>query len=247
MVTGLRSKRAPIGTCAPPIRIFSYNITSTDQDGQRLTVTHHEGNSDQYTFDTTNPDPLQRGNLLQITRLPDSERSGDQARIVTSYSYEPIYGQRRTVTEARGNDAQYRSSVVVPDETALKQRERYTTRYFFDYQEGTDYAGLAGKLGVTVEKVKALLEQADIPMGLGDLNGDGRNDQIAGNIVRIEHPQSIFHPGPIKREPKAVPSRTSCSYSPTTTSANWSDGPTRKGTSRHTSTTRREIRMEMGQ
>jgi YD repeat-containing protein len=39
-----------------------------------------------------------------------------------------------------------------------------------------------------------LLQQANIPMGLGDVNGDGRTDQMAGNVVKMIHPTVTLLP-----------------------------------------------------
>jgi RHS repeat-associated protein len=103
--------------------------------------------------------------------------------IRTSYVYEPIYNQQRSVTDPRGNDPSY-----VPQNGGANQPARYTTVSIFDYQEGNNFAALARELGITEGEVRTLLQQANIPMGLGDINGDGRTDQIAGNIVKVIYP-----------------------------------------------------------
>ena len=49
-------------------------------------------------------------------------------------------------------------------------------------------------------------DQATVPedndknpvMGLGDMNGDGRTDQINGNVVRIVHPTVNLLPGSVQ-------------------------------------------------
>ena len=109
-----------------------------DDDGQRLTITHHERNSVEYTFgveDGLEEDRLQQGNLRQVIRRPGPKKSGDQIAIVTKYSYEPIYNQMRTVIEARGHDPKYRPSIVLAEEK-FPNDLRYKTTYIFDYQEG---------------------------------------------------------------------------------------------------------------
>jgi YD repeat-containing protein len=157
---------------------YEYN-----KDGELTKVIYPEGNTVEYVYDDTNPDRFQQGNLLSEIRRPDPKRGGDQAFIKTTYAYEPIYNQLARVTEARGNDPSY-----VPQNGGANSPQRYTTVYTFDYQEGTNFAALARELGISEAEVRARLERAGIPMGLGDINKDGRTDQINGNVIRIERP-----------------------------------------------------------
>jgi len=157
---------------------YEYN-----KEGELLRQINPEGNRVEYVYDDQNTDRFQQGNLVSETRRPDSGRGGDQTAIRITYSYEPIYNQVRTVTEARGNDPTY-----VPQNGGANSPERYTTVYIFDYQEGTNFAALARELGVTESAVRTLLQRANVPMGLGDVNGDGRTDQIAGNVVKVIRP-----------------------------------------------------------
>ena len=80
-----------------------------------------------------------------------------------------------------------------PQNGGVSSRERYTTVYTFDYQEGDNYAGLAEKMGFTESEMRPLLSH--IPMNLGDINGDGITNQINGNVVRIRHPNVQLLPG----------------------------------------------------
>lgn len=163
-----------------------------DDDGQRLTITYPEGNTVDYTFNDTEtdrfPGRFQQGNLLEVTRRPDTTRSGDQSDIQTSYTYEPIYNQIRTITDARGTDPNFRPPIELSFENFPNQK-RYTQVQTFDYQEGNNFEALAQELGTTPTAVRELLEDADIQMGLGDINGDGITNQIAGNVIRTEHPR----------------------------------------------------------
>jgi YD repeat-containing protein len=160
-----------------------------NKEGEVLKVIYPEGNSIEYDFDDENPDRFQQGNLLSETRRPDPKRGGDQAFIKTTYAYEPIYNQLARITEARGNDPSY-----VPQNGGANSPQRYTTVYIFDYQEGTNFAALARELGISEAEVRARLERAGIPMGLGDINKDGRIDQINGNVIRIERPTVTLLP-----------------------------------------------------
>jgi YD repeat-containing protein len=87
----------------------------------------------------------------------------------------------------------------IPDPSGRTQRERYTTRYFFDYQEGDPALVLpllAAELKTSVSVVQARLDAAGIQLGLGDLNGDGdTSPRIAGNVVRIEEPSVVLPAG----------------------------------------------------
>ena len=54
---------------------FTYNA-----DGEMLTHTNGEADSVQYTYDSSNPDRFQQGNVLQVSRSP-GPRGGDQPQI----------------------------------------------------------------------------------------------------------------------------------------------------------------------
>ena len=154
-------------------------------DGNRLSTTFPEGNRIAYVFDTANSDRLQQGNLLSVTREP-GPRAGDQTSIKTTYNYEPIYNQVRSAVEARGNDATF-----VPQNGGTASAQRYTTSHTFDYQEGSSYSiipGLAAAIHRDEAEVADALSAAGISLGLGDVNGDGRTDQIVGNVVRKVQP-----------------------------------------------------------
>jgi RHS repeat-associated protein len=164
---------------------YEYN-----KDGEMIRMIFPEGNSIEYVYDDRNPDRFQQGNLLAQIQKPDSRRGGDQQFAKTSYTYEPIFNQTRTATEARGNDPSY-----IPQNGGANNPARYTTTYVFDYQEGQNYAALANELGVSENVVRQLLGAANIPMGLGDVNGDGRTDQISGNVVKVIRPTVNLPPG----------------------------------------------------
>jgi RHS repeat-associated protein len=155
---------------------YEYN-----KDGELMRMIWPEGNSVEYGYDDRNAIRFQQGNVLGETKRPDSKRGGDQAVIQTSRTYEPIYNQVQTVTEARGNDPSY-----VPQNGGANLATRYTIVNVFDYQEGSNFAALARELGVSESTVRNRLQ--GIPMGLGDVNGDGRTDQAAGNIVKVIRP-----------------------------------------------------------
>jgi RHS repeat-associated protein len=157
---------------------YEYN-----KDGEMTRMILPEGNSVESSYDELNPSRFLQGNLLSQTRRPDARRAGDQAFIRTSSTYEPIYNHIRTQTEPRGNDPAH-----VPQNGGTRSAERYTTANIFDYQEGMNFAALAQELGVSVADVMQLLVVNNIPMGLGDVNGDGRTDQIAGNVVKVMRP-----------------------------------------------------------
>jgi len=96
--------------------------------GELLRTILPEGNRLENTYDSQNPDRLQQGNLLEARKVPGAEGSG--AVIVTSrFTYEPLFNQIRTVTDARGNDPSF-----LPPLGAWSA-ERYRTSYVYDYEE----------------------------------------------------------------------------------------------------------------
>jgi YD repeat-containing protein len=157
---------------------YEYN-----SEGEVTRIIYPEGSSTEYVYDSRNSDRFQQGNIVREIQRPDAERGGDQATITTSYTYEPVYNQVRTVTEARGNDSRY-----VPQNGGAASAARYTTTSTFDYQEGNNSAALAAKTGLTQSAVSALLQAAGVQLNLGDLNGDGATNQIGGKVIRKQSP-----------------------------------------------------------
>ena len=155
-----------------------------------------------------------RATCCRVTETPDAARGGDQSAITTTYTYEPIYNQVHTMTEPRGNDPSY-----VPQNGGAQSAARYTTTYTYDYQEGTNYAALGAILGISAAPAQAMLAAAGIPMGLGDVNGDGATNQIAGNLIRERTPPSRSCPARTRRPSRARPSSRSSPSIPTTSSA----------------------------
>lgn len=68
-------------------------------DGERSRTIFPESNSIEYTFDSTNPNRLSQGNLLEVRRKSHLS----EPDIVTTFSYEPLYNQVKTSTDARNN------------------------------------------------------------------------------------------------------------------------------------------------
>ena len=77
-------------------------------------------------------------------------------------------------------------------------RERYTRHVFFDYQVAPAaqiLPLLAAELSISEAAVQARLTAAGVPLGLGDLNGDGDvSARIGGDIIRIAEPSVSLLP-----------------------------------------------------
>jgi YD repeat-containing protein len=158
---------------------FDYN-----QDGEIKTIARPEGNTIEYVYDEQNLDRLQQGNLLAEIRKPDKNRGGDQKFVKMTYTYEPLYNQRKSITEARGNDPEF-----IPQNSDDNSIERYTTHFIFDYQEGSgSITALAKRIGLKEHEVNDLLNKAGISLEVGDVNNDGVTDQVSGNIVKTIFP-----------------------------------------------------------
>ena len=146
-----------------------------------------EGNSVEtgYAADADPDAPARsRGTLLSEVRIPDAARGGDQQRIVTTRSYEPLYNEMRTVTEPRGNDPAY-----LPQNGGANSPARYTTTYTFDYEEACDFGAIGAHLGQDPSAVQQLLtDEGMCSVPAGDVNGDGLTDQVRGNVIRVEYP-----------------------------------------------------------
>ena len=155
-----------------------------NQDGELTRIVFPEGNTVDYVYDEANPDRFQQGNLVAVMRLPDPGRGGDQTTINTTYTYDPLYNRTRTVVDPRGLDPGY-----VPPNGGITSPERYMTRYTFDYEEGCDFVAIGARTGRDPAEVQQLLNDAGMCLApLGDVNGDGRTDQVNGNVVRTQSP-----------------------------------------------------------
>ncbi|MDJ0656852.1 MAG: RHS repeat-associated core domain-containing protein [Xanthomonadales bacterium] len=164
----------------PDLEFGAYweTVYTFDADGQLTERRNHEGNRIAYTYDSAGPRAAQR-NVLEVRRIADLVRGGGED-LVTTYSYEPVFNQLRSKTDPRGN-----ASGFVPPIGAASAL-RYTTQYFYDYQEHNLPIPDAVRYGINL---------AVIPRNLGDLNDDGVTDQVAGNPVRIEQPTVTLVPG----------------------------------------------------
>ena len=149
-----------------------------DEKGQVIRRVLPEGNEMRYGYDSS-ASRRSQGNLLEVRRVADPRRGGGND-LITTYTYEPLFNQVLTITDPRGNDPSY----VPPIGT--QSAARYTKRFFYDYQESTAVVPMAALFGIDLSKV---------PRGLGDLNGDGRTDQVAGQLVRLEDPPVLLTAG----------------------------------------------------
>lgn len=145
-----------------------------DEDGLMLRRVYPEGNEMQYVHDTDGPRHM-AGNIIEMRQVADVDRGGGED-LVTSYTFEPLFNRMASTTDPRGNSPSYTPPL------GDTSQERYTTRYFFDYQESNDSVEIADLFDIDLSIVDR---------GLGDLNGDGRTDQVFGNLVRGQSP-SVF-------------------------------------------------------
>ncbi len=155
-----------------------------DAMSRLVRTVYPEGNSTEYTYDFSNGDRLQQGNLLSVRDVADIARGGDQAAVRTTYTYEPVYNHVKTVTEPRGNDPAY-----VPQNGGTQSAARYTSTTRFDYEEACDFTAIGANVGRSAAEVQALLTAAGMcSAAAGDLNGDAVTNQIRGNAVRRQNP-----------------------------------------------------------
>ena len=188
----------------PPKYLKRYKLNS---DALNNNVDNPEGDQWVMTYDSVNLDPRQRGNLLAAVHTP-GPRGGDQTQIEWKYAYDPFYNQKCLIIDPRAFDSGF-----IPPVGGTVTPERYATRYFFDYQEGPDdnvhKQRLADKFGLTLAEVDAIIDHNETQieqlmgwaagsfslLGHGDLNGDGRTDQIDGNHVKLIQPTVTLETG----------------------------------------------------
>ncbi len=163
-------------------------------DGEVVREILPEGNTVDYTYDSLSTSRFAHGNVLAVTQTADPDRSGDQSQLTTVYTYEPVYQRVRSMTDPRGFDADFRPAIELPSEV-FPNPGRYTTVYTYDYQEGGDLTGLAAELGVNFTELTTLFSATGTSFILGDVNNDGRTDQIAGDLIRVESPIVNVLPG----------------------------------------------------
>ena len=146
-----------------------------DEDGQLVRRIFPEGNEVHYTYDSTGSRGEQK-NVVEVRRIADVDRGGGED-LVTTISYEALYQQVASITGPRGNARAFEAPL------GLASPDRYTTRFRYDYQEGASEIPDATVFGIDL---------SGVPRGLGDLNGDGRTNQTAGNQVRVEAPAVLL-------------------------------------------------------
>jgi YD repeat-containing protein len=191
-------------------------LKTWNTDCLMASITLPQGNEIQFQYEPVNPNRYSRGNMLREIVIPDPARGGDSIELETTYTYEPIYNLRRTVTTPRGDDPIYippipDNPVIVPDfdfnldgdssdpaDGETTRRLRYTTRRLFDYQEGTadNILELAAKEVVDLDiDLGGPLTRNQVAQALSlggsaaiDQNGDGRTLQQAGNVIEVRSP-----------------------------------------------------------
>ena len=147
----------------PEAYVTSY---SYDLNSLRTSTTFPKGNSieveyqDMDSGDST-VDRLFAANPVRVRKIPDANRGGDVIEIVRAF--EPVAMQ--PLAETRAN---------------------VTRTYSYDYQEGASVQDIANAMGIS--QAVAANVFADVPLNLGDQNGDGTTVVTNGALVRIDDP-----------------------------------------------------------
>ncbi|MCI0541732.1 MAG: DUF6531 domain-containing protein [Verrucomicrobiales bacterium] len=170
--------RRPTRGLRPGEPAFYETRSFYDEEGQLVRRVFPEGNEVRYRYDRAGSRAAHR-NLMEIRRVADTDRGGGED-LVTMFTYEPLHNRIASVSDPRANAPGF----VPPLGTT--SAARYTTRFSFDYQESNDPLEHAVEFGIDL---------SGIARGLGDLNGDGRTKQAAGNLIRAEAPTVTLLPG----------------------------------------------------
>lgn len=148
-------------------------------DGLLIRRVNPLGDIERFAYGTG--DRASQRNLTLHVRVPDPVRGAGQRDIVTYYTYEPLFNQIASITDARGIDPFFRA----PNPGNPVNPVRYTTNFDYDYQESTGVIEEAAQFGLFTGETR----------GLGDVNGDGTTAQAKGSCVRIRAPSVGLEPG----------------------------------------------------
>jgi YD repeat-containing protein len=168
--------------------LYSYST-----EGERLESVLPAGNRIQFTYDSASPNRGSHGNLLEIRAVPDNPGAaggrGDghgnaAAERVWTFTYDDFFNGLLSATDPRGNDPAY-----VPQNGGTQSAARYTAKLSYDLQEGDPATN-----GINALSMRFGITPRTTPLGLGDLNGDGRTDLAGGNPVRLERPAVLLDP-----------------------------------------------------
>ncbi|CAN7585600.1 DUF6531 domain-containing protein [Pararhizobium sp. LjRoot238] len=78
-----------------------------NENGELVQRSYPAGNSAEWVYDEANNDPRARGNLLEVRQLPALGSGENAGPLVTRSTYEPMFQQLSSRTDARGNTTQY--------------------------------------------------------------------------------------------------------------------------------------------
>ncbi len=87
------------GAPASYITTYKYN-----DDGNMIERRNQRGNGFRYTYDTANPQPHLRGNMIEARQMKNVDvAANDTNDLVTKFVYDPVYSQLIKITDAKGN------------------------------------------------------------------------------------------------------------------------------------------------
>ncbi len=149
----------------------SYDTRSYyDLDGQLTRQVYPLGNELQHTYGSG--DRAAQANVVVTERIADPARGGGTLRV--ERTYEPLYQQLASESDPREHTAGF-----VPPINPTVTSDRYISRWYYDYQEGSATVPEAADWDISL---------AGVARGLGDLNADGVTTDAAGDNVREEEP-----------------------------------------------------------
>ena len=97
------------GVIDPEVRLMTTSAYNTQCE--LVSSTRPAGDRTEWVYSERDKDPLNQGNLQQVTEFPKTGVESDQASLVTRYEYEPKFQFITGIIDPRGNKTSYQYDI----------------------------------------------------------------------------------------------------------------------------------------